>query len=151
MFKRVTILGVLAAVVAAGVWVHRVSAAKEEKAADDAAFDIAQRAMAKLKIDDPVAFNDVLTAEGLVHNKNALDQLKAFRDGAEPRIGKSLGQVELVGRERIGTSYARFCYLERYEHGALSWTITFYRGADRWQVVGVDWSGDIRGQFQKVG
>src|SRR5438270_13584287 len=87
MFKRVAILGVLAAAVAAGVWVHRVSAAKEEKLPDDAAYDIAQRAMAKLKIDDPVAFNDVLTTEGLIHNKAALDQLKAFREAAAPRVG----------------------------------------------------------------
>jgi hypothetical protein len=151
MRKRVTVLGVLAVAVAAGAWVHRVSAGKEAKAADAAAFDAAERAMAKLKIDDPVGFNDVLTAAGLPHNKASFDQLKAFREGAVERIGKPLGQVELVGKERVGTSFVKFVYLERYERTALVWSLTFYRDADGWKAVQIDWGGDVRPLFQKAG
>lgn len=148
MVKRITVLGLLAAAAAAGVWVHRVSAAKDERPSDEAAFDAAQRAVAKLKIDDVVGFNDVLTTEGLPHNKTSLEQLKLFREGAVPRMGKPLGQVELIGRERVGTSFVRFSYLERYEHAALVWTITFYRGPERWQAVQLDWGGDVRPYFK---
>jgi hypothetical protein len=150
MFKRLTTVMVLAGAAAAGVWVHR-AAAKDDKPADAAAFDIAQRAMAKLKIDDPVGFNDVLTAGGLPHNKTAFEQLKAFRDGGVPRIGKPLGQVELVARERVGTSFVRYVYLERYEHGALVWTIASYRGVDGWKVAQVDWGGDVRPLYRREG
>jgi hypothetical protein len=151
MLKRITVLGVLAAAAAAGVWVHGVSAARDEKVSDADAYEAAQRAMAKLKIDDVIGFHDVLTTEGLLHNKTSLEQLKAFRAGATERVGKPLGQVELIARERIGTSFARYSYLERCEHAALVWTITFYRGPDRWQVIGLDWQGDVRPFFQKVG
>lgn len=151
MRKWMTVLGVLAATAVAGVWVHRVSAAREDKPTDAAAFDAAQRAMAKLKIDDVVGFNDVLTTEGLPHNKGSLDQLKAFREGAVSRIGKPLGQVELVTRERVGTSFVKFIYLERYEHSALVWALTFYRDGDGWKAVQVDWGGDVRPLFQKAG
>lgn len=150
MRKRMAVLGVLAVAAAAGVWVHRVSAAKESREPDSAALDAAQRAMAKLKIDDVVGFNDVLTAEGLPHNKGSLDQLKTFRDGAVPRIGKPLGQVELVGREKAGTSFVKYVYLERYEHSALVWAITFYRDGDGWKAVQVDWGADLRPLFQKA-
>jgi hypothetical protein len=151
MFKRVTIVGVLAAVAAAGVWVHRVSAGKEEKATDAAAYDAAQRAIAKLKVDDVVGFHDVLTTEGLPHHKASFEQLRAFRLGAIEKIGKPLGQVELAARERIGTSFVKFIYLERYERSALVWSITFYRDQDGWKVSMVDWGGDVRPLFQKAG
>ena len=151
MLKRITIAGLLVATAVGGVWVHSATAAKDTKPSDAAAFDVAERAMAKLKIDDPVGLNDVLTAEGLPHNKAALDQLKGFREGIAQRIGKPLGQVELVSRERLGASFVRFAYLERYERSAAVWTITFYYANDHWLVTGLDWSLDTRPYFQKVG
>jgi hypothetical protein len=149
MFKRVTLLGLLAVAVAAGVWVHQVLAAKESREVDSAAFEAVERAMAKLKIDDPIAFNDVLTAEGLPHNKTALEKLKTFREEAVQHIGKPLGQVELVCREKIGTSFVKYVYLERYEHSALVWAVTFYRDANAWRAAQLEWSAEFRNLFQK--
>ena len=44
----------------------------------------------------------------------------------ESRFGKPLG-FELVSTERIGTSFVRFVYLQRFEKHALRWEYTFYR------------------------
>ena len=149
MRKCVIALVLLMVAAVAVVWMHTATAAKDAKPADDAPFRAAERAMAKLKIDDAVGFNEVLTAEGLPHSKAGLDQIKTFRAGAAQRVGQPLGQVELVAREKIGASYARFTYLERYDGGSLIWSLTFYQGADGWKAVQIDWGADIRPLFQK--
>jgi len=49
----------------------------------------------------------------------------------EARFGKPLG-YELVSTERIGTSFVRFIYLQKFEKHALRWEFTYYRPKDGW-------------------
>ena len=47
------------------------------------------------------------------------------------RFGKPLA-YERVQTERIGTSFVRYTYLQKFEKHALRWTFSFYRPKDTW-------------------
>ncbi|MDF9440831.1 MAG: hypothetical protein ABS96_20195 [Lysobacteraceae bacterium SCN 69-123] len=49
----------------------------------------------------------------------------------EARFGKPLG-YELVSTERIGQSFVRYVYLQKFEKHALRWRVSFYRPRDAW-------------------
>lgn len=59
-------------------------------------------------------------------------------------LGKSIGEVEFLGRDVIGKSYVVFNYLEKFERRALAWRVTFYRAKEEWVVAGIDWNQDLR-------
>jgi hypothetical protein len=49
----------------------------------------------------------------------------------ETRFGKPVG-YELVATERLGQSFVRYVYLQKFEHHALRWVFAFYRPKDVW-------------------
>lgn len=49
----------------------------------------------------------------------------------ETRYGKPLA-YELVSVERIGESFVRYIYLQKFENHALRWSFGFYRPLDGW-------------------
>jgi len=51
----------------------------------------------------------------------------------EARFGKPLG-YELVKTERIGQSFVRYVYLQKFEKHALRWRVSFYRPRDAWMT-----------------
>lgn len=51
----------------------------------------------------------------------------------EARFGKPLG-YELVRTERIGQSFVRYVYLQKFEKHALRWRVSFYRPRDAWMT-----------------
>jgi hypothetical protein len=52
--------------------------------------------------------------------------------------GKRLhGAFEYLGTRRLGSSTAKFVYLLKYEHGALPWSLTFYKPGDDWRACAI--------------
>ena len=49
----------------------------------------------------------------------------------ESRFGKPLG-YELVATERIGHSFVRYVYLQKFENHALRWVFGYYKPKDSW-------------------
>jgi hypothetical protein len=49
----------------------------------------------------------------------------------ETRFGKPIG-YELVATERIGSSFVRYIFLQKFERHALRWQVGFYRPKDVW-------------------
>lgn len=49
----------------------------------------------------------------------------------ETRFGKPLG-YELVMTERIGNSFIRYVYLQKFDNHALRWVFAYYRPKDVW-------------------
>jgi hypothetical protein len=61
-------------------------------------------------------------------------QLKMAAD----RFGKLIGS-EYIQSNRIGVSYIRFIYIQKFANHATRWMIVFYRPLDEWKVNGVVW------------
>lgn len=51
----------------------------------------------------------------------------------EARYGKPQG-YELIKTERIGQSFVRYVYLQKFEKHALRWRVSFYRPRDTWMT-----------------
>lgn len=49
----------------------------------------------------------------------------------ETRFGKPLG-YELVSTQRIGGSFIRYVYLQKFENHALRWVFAYYRPKETW-------------------
>lgn len=102
--------------------------------------------MAKLKADDLDGFFALFDAEDL-NPQNATQKpsdslrplLKQQRETNAKTAGKLLGEVELVRTERIGQSYLRLTYLERFERHGWMWQFVFYRTPAGWKNTGLNW------------
>lgn len=68
---------------------------------------------------------DPAEIDGLASNAKLQWQL------VESRFGKPLG-YELVSTERIGQSFVRYVYLQKFERHGLRWMFSFYRPKDIW-------------------
>ena len=58
------------------------------------------------------------------------------------RFGKSVG-TELVQTERIGTSFMRLRYIQKFDRHALRWTFAFYRPKGEWVINEVSFDDDV--------
>ena len=58
------------------------------------------------------------------------------------RYGKVLGN-EFIRSERIGGSFIRYIYLQKFEKHAMAWEIKFYRSGKDWTFNGGDYTSNI--------
>ena len=77
--------------------------------------------------------------------EETLLQRKKFRHMA----GKSLGEVELLDVNRLGTRVARLTYIEHSERYLLVWRFTMYRGSKQWRIINVTYNDEIGDLFEK--
>ena len=66
------------------------------------------------------------------------------------RFGAVLGH-ELIAEQRVGTSFLRRVYLQRFERHAIAWRIIYYRGADGWYVNNLNFSDETEDMFADYG
>lgn len=66
------------------------------------------------------------------------------------RFGAVLGH-ELIAEQRVGTSFVRRVYLQRFERHAIVWRIIYYRGADGWYVNNLNFSDETEDMFSDYG
>ena len=71
-------------------------------------------------------------------------QLKMAAD----RFGKLIGS-EYIESNRIGVSYIRFIYIQKFANHATRWMIVFYRPMKHWKVNSVVWDDKPQQLFDK--
>ena len=86
-----------------------------------------------------LAFAEGSTVNNPMERASATGHFQRLRDAMIVRFGKSSGEFELIRREVIGSSIAKFTYLEKLEKTAVVWKFVFYRvGGDwKWKDLGV--------------
>lgn len=109
---------------------------------------------ARLAKDDLDAVFEHLTALASKGFVEPLAKLKKTtetqrRDLVIPAHGKPVGEVELVERFAVGTSFAKYVFVERFERSALVWTIAMYRSPKGWIVHDVAFSDKANDFYQK--
>jgi len=77
--------------------------------------------------------------------EESLLQRKKFRSMA----GKSLGEVELLDINRLGSRVARLTYIEHSERYMLVWRFTMYRGSKQWRIINVTYNDELGDLFEK--
>lgn len=76
------------------------------------------------------------------------NQMKMQWPLVQQRYGKSLS-TEFIGEQRIGESFIRYVYLQKFERHAIRWMFVFYRPAnDGWLVNAVSWDDGIAELFE---
>ena len=60
----------------------------------------------------------------------------------DQRYGKILGS-EYIRYEKIGNSFIRHIYLQKFEKHAMAWEIKFYRSGKNWTFNGADYTSNI--------
>ncbi len=63
----------------------------------------------------------------------------------------TLGAVtgtEFIRAEKIGNSFLRLTYLQKFEHSAFRWRITFYNASDKWLVNAVSWDHSLDSLYE---
>jgi len=64
---------------------------------------------------------------------------------------KTFGAVtgtEFIRAEKIGNSFLRLTYLQKFEKSAFRWRITFYNSSDKWLVNAVSWDHSLDPLFE---
>lgn len=77
--------------------------------------------------------------------EETLLQRKKYRHMA----GKSLGEVELLDVNRLGSRVARLTYIEHSERYMLVWRFTMYRGSKNWRIINVTYNDELSDLFEK--
>jgi hypothetical protein len=69
---------------------------------------------------------------------------------AAARFGKLLG-AEFIQSNRIGKSYVRYIYIQKFFNHATRWMIVFYRPVDEWKVNLIVWDDKTQQLFDLQG
>lgn len=76
------------------------------------------------------------------------NQMRTQWPMVQQRYGKSLA-TEFIKEEKVGDSFVRYIYLQKFERHALRWIFTFYRPAgEGWLVNGVSWDDGVAELFR---
>lgn len=68
----------------------------------------------------------------------------------EGRFGKLIGQ-EYIQSNRIGTSYVRYIYIQKFTNHATRWLIMFYRPSDEWKINIIMFDDNLETLFEMRG
>ena len=63
------------------------------------------------------------------------------------RFGKSLTQ-EFIKTQKVGRSFRRYYYLQKFENHAIYWSFTFYRSKSLWQINEINFKDDLSILFE---
>jgi len=58
------------------------------------------------------------------------------------RFGQSLAQ-EFIKTQKVGKSFIRYYYLQKFENHAIYWQFTFYRPKALWQINEINFKDDL--------
>ena len=71
-----------------------------------------------------------------------IDQTQSQWEIVRTRFGKTLG-TEIVRTERIGSSFLRLRFIQKFDRHALRWTFAFYKPKDSWVINEVSFDDEI--------
>jgi hypothetical protein len=57
---------------------------------------------------------------------------------------------EFVRVDRLGSSFVRLYFLQKFEANAIQWKFTFYKPKDGWAITDLSYQGDIEMLFETV-
>jgi hypothetical protein len=77
--------------------------------------------------------------------EEALLQRKKFRQIA----GKSLGEIELLDVNRVGSRLVRLTFTEHSERYLMVWRFTMYRGSKQWRIIAFNYNDELGDLFEK--
>jgi hypothetical protein len=106
---------------------------------------LARRAMDAAMVDSPAAAFEPLKAYWPL-DPVEIDAMKNATQQQWPIVAARFGQpiaYELVSTERIGTSFVRYTFLQKFERYAIRWTLSFYRPKDGWMTSTFKWDDQI--------
>jgi hypothetical protein len=69
---------------------------------------------------------------------------------AAERFGKLLGS-EFIQSNKIGESYVRYIYIQKFANHATRWMVVFYRPSDEWKVNVIVWDDKTHELFDLKG
>lgn len=79
-------------------------------------------------------------------SQSDFDTLKAHTQKNRHNLSQRYGQVlsiEYLGSQRIGKSFVRHNYLEKFEKHAIQWEFSFYKPLDNWVMNSMFWDDKI--------
>ena len=119
----------------------------EQNKADSGPRELAEAAVEKLRQDDVPGMMEVLSDQ-LVYTMPSFeitcDMCTSQREGMMGRHGKPLGELALVRTERVGGSFVRFTYIERFENHAMVWRLGYYRTREGWRLNEFEWDDKVK-------
>jgi hypothetical protein len=63
------------------------------------------------------------------------------------RFGLSL-DMEFIKTQKLGDSFIRYYYLQKFENHAIYWSFTFYRSKGMWQINEIIFKDDLDSLFE---
>lgn len=148
MKKALLIVPAAVGLLAAAHWLEPLTASDSTEQ-DAATRRLADRVMERLKADDFAGMAALLESKVIWPLPVSLEtSFKKQRETSALRYGKSLGEVEFVGKEVVGRSFVRYSYLERWERHAVVWRMTFYRSSSEWLCSDVSWDDNVYERFK---
>lgn len=79
-------------------------------------------------------------------SQSEIDTLKAHTQKNRQNLSQRYGQVlsiEYLGSQRIGNSFVRHVFLEKFEKHAIQWEFSFYKPLDKWVMNSMFWDDKI--------
>ena len=64
----------------------------------------------------------------------------------QQRFGKSTS-TEFIEESKVGESFIRYTYLQKFERHAIRWTFVFYKPVSHWLVNSVAWDDGVHELF----
>lgn len=104
--------------------------------------------------------NEVVSAVGQNNIEQAFDILKKYwplssaevdnlkahtikqREVVQSRYGKPIS-IEYIKSSKVGDSMIQHTFIEKFEHHALKWQLSFYKPADKWIINSVYWDDKL--------
>lgn len=78
---------------------------------------------------------------------NLANQIQLQWSVVKQRFGNTIG-YEFIKEEKIGNSFVRFFYLQKFEKHAIYWIFTYYRPKNRWIINQISFKDDLDPLFE---
>lgn len=155
MNRKCMIVGLmLAALVGTAVGVRQLTA-KDDAAKADEPKKLVDEVVAKLKAEDYKAMIEAVRETQVKFlsdeeakqfqdaTPNPLIAASMMRDQLKKVPGKSTGEVEVVGKQVLGDSYAQYLLLQRFDRGGVIWKVILYRHPKGWAITDVGYDANV--------
>jgi polyhydroxyalkanoate synthesis regulator phasin len=154
---------VLVAVVGTAFGVRQLVAKDEAKA--DEPKKLVDEMMAKLKAED---YQGMMEAVRTFNGRIMSDEERKAADNSpagDPKLGagmiqallekgggpgKFTGEVEVIGKEGVGSGCVRYLLLQRFDRGGLVYKAIFYRTARGWWMSNLDYDTNLLNYLKPV-
>ena len=118
---------------------------------EDSAKDVADKFMSYMVNNEFQKGVDSIKPYTMLSN-SGLDELVSGLDIKLPSVEKSIGistGLEFLRSEKIGNSFVRYIYLQKFEKDIYAWEIRFYKNTAHWKISAVNFTNNYDFLFEK--